>query len=342
LELCGEGSWLDYKTLKKRIKAMPTYKVDHPTAEEQVQVLQSSTAARDFFIMLRKELKKVANVYRELEYKALRELVKLRTLVADLNNSNYETAALLEQCKNIHMRFLMTENYAVLNYGGFVKILKKHDKKTGLETQQKFLLRLVNEQPFALHPWLRSAIEGVEEHFTEISSRIHSTNKLHLINKSHSVNKSTTSKSNSVIKSTTAKSAVESSAAVQHYDRVLEQHALLKGSESSEWLQNAFSRANIYACLKSSSPNTHGSDDSTSSHEDISKNRSQTNLPFSLPRTLELLASAAQKLGKRNSQPGISSSSSSETELNRKGDNKRNYSMQRSNSDSKKQKKSEL
>ena len=41
---------------------------------------------------------------------------------------------------------LMLENYAVLNYCGLSKILKKHDKCTGFVTREKFMMNMVVRQ----------------------------------------------------------------------------------------------------------------------------------------------------------------------------------------------------
>jgi hypothetical protein len=40
----------------------------------------------------------------------------------------------------------MLENYAVLNYCGLSKILKKHDKCTGFVTREKFMINMVVRQ----------------------------------------------------------------------------------------------------------------------------------------------------------------------------------------------------
>jgi SPX domain protein involved in polyphosphate accumulation len=40
----------------------------------------------------------------------------------------------------------MLENYAVLNYCGLSKILKKHDKCTGFATREKFMINMVVKQ----------------------------------------------------------------------------------------------------------------------------------------------------------------------------------------------------
>jgi len=62
----------------------------------------------------------------------------------------------------------LLESYAVLNYIGFRKILKKHDKVTGYKTQEKYMLKLVDGKPFASHPWIGKCLKLVEAQFEEL------------------------------------------------------------------------------------------------------------------------------------------------------------------------------
>jgi len=171
--LCPEDQWLDYKQLKKLIKKIPqTVRDSSVQRSNQRQLLNGSEDERKFFLLLRKELKKVSSCFRDLEYKALRKLVMLKAEYGRRVGSNSITplnyTELLKACTKMHMDLLMLENFAVLNYAGFTKILKKHDKVTGFSTKEQFLLKLVNSEPFAVHPWLRSAIKSVEEQFQNV------------------------------------------------------------------------------------------------------------------------------------------------------------------------------
>ena len=49
-----------------------------------------------------------------------------------------------KQCKVLYVDLMMLENFAVMNYGGFAKILKKHDKNTEFITQERYLRKVVN------------------------------------------------------------------------------------------------------------------------------------------------------------------------------------------------------
>jgi len=56
-----------------------------------------------------------------------------------------------------------------MNYDGFAKILKKHDKVTGHTTKDKFLGNLVHRKPFFRHEAVLGMVATAETHFNEIS-----------------------------------------------------------------------------------------------------------------------------------------------------------------------------
>jgi hypothetical protein len=60
---------------------------------------------------------------------------------------------------------IQLENYAVMNYCGFGKALKKHDKLTGRRTKLSCMAAWVNPQAFAATPVLLRMLEGTEEAF---------------------------------------------------------------------------------------------------------------------------------------------------------------------------------
>ena len=59
-----------------------------------------------------------------------------------------------------------------MNYGGFAKILKKHDKNTNFITQERYLRRVVNVKKFALYSLLKEAIGLSENSFTRLVNMI--------------------------------------------------------------------------------------------------------------------------------------------------------------------------
>lgn len=57
--------------------------------------------------------------------------------------------SLLESCRVIHGKLLLLEMYAHVNYCGFTKITKKHDRVTGYATQKKYMQKKVNVAKFS-------------------------------------------------------------------------------------------------------------------------------------------------------------------------------------------------
>lgn len=62
----------------------------------------------------------------------------------------------------LHAELVLLENYSLLNYLALVKILKKHDKLTGIKLQERFLTK-VKSQPFWSTRQLQRLIARVRE-----------------------------------------------------------------------------------------------------------------------------------------------------------------------------------
>ncbi len=58
-------------------------------------------------------------------------LLREKNNVSDIFDKTGGWARLLTACVNFYRDMLVVENFAILNYDGFSKILKKHDKLTG-------------------------------------------------------------------------------------------------------------------------------------------------------------------------------------------------------------------
>lgn len=63
---------------------------------------------------------------------------------------------------------IMLENFAVMNYCGFGKILKKHDKLTGFATKRKFMRNLVDVQAFSQYPNVLRMLEATERSYQSL------------------------------------------------------------------------------------------------------------------------------------------------------------------------------
>ena len=65
---------------------------------------------------------------------------------------------------------LLLENYAIMNYCGFSKILKKHDKQTGFTTRTQFMRVCVAPQPFTRYLRLMEMIREAEDLYRDIAA----------------------------------------------------------------------------------------------------------------------------------------------------------------------------
>ena len=69
----------------------------------------------------------------------------------------------MDSLRVLYVDLIMLENFALMNYAGVAKILKKHDKNTPFSTQERYLRKIVNPQSFALYIGLKQGIATVEE-----------------------------------------------------------------------------------------------------------------------------------------------------------------------------------
>ena len=76
----------------------------------------------------------------------------------------------LSACVTYYRDLLLLENYAIINYCGFSKILKKHDKQTGFVTRAQFMRICVAPQPFTHYPRLLEMIKEAEELYRDIDA----------------------------------------------------------------------------------------------------------------------------------------------------------------------------
>lgn len=82
----------------------------------------------------------------------------------DINLPKYalSTESLSRSCNDIYRQMNYLQNFAVMNYTGFIKIIKKHDKVTKLKTPQP-ILKEINEKGFSDGKLIRDLIRDMEE-----------------------------------------------------------------------------------------------------------------------------------------------------------------------------------
>jgi len=131
---------MNYKFLKKKIKGIVVskggLKLSDPTLAGRPSELLKSVSEVEFFKLLKKEMKKVSDFYSSTEklYRIRKtrvweafSMLKEEGVIHDKNT----WTRLLCACVKFYKDALLLENYAIMNFCGFSKILKKHDKLTG-------------------------------------------------------------------------------------------------------------------------------------------------------------------------------------------------------------------
>ena len=175
--------FMQYKLLKKcikQIRAEPSSPPVPPRAADE-EAGEKATMAKSapevaFFRALRFELQKSAQFFRqaELVLEVRRERVReaLRQLQDEDRLGLLEDAPdrALRACVTYYRDLLLLENYAIMNYCGFSKILKKHDKQTGFTTRTQFMRVCVAPQPFTRYPRLMEMIREAEDLYRDIAA----------------------------------------------------------------------------------------------------------------------------------------------------------------------------
>lgn len=165
----GADTWLDYKVLKKMLKKMPPAEEADGSVPDKEKLTKSKEEIQ-FFRALANELKKVESRFAQLKEQslALAQEFSSPELYQNPLPPN-ELRERLTKCASAHLFVLLVENYAVLNYCGFTKILKKHDKLRSTSTKVKYMSKMVNDRNFAKFDDVRAALEKLETAFAALN-----------------------------------------------------------------------------------------------------------------------------------------------------------------------------
>lgn len=187
---CFEArKWMDYKNMKhllyiasqslERRAPQPT-----PGGGDLVSFLASVPQEVEFFRALRAELGKVASTYAEFEASLVERYTALMTgvqafVVAScgggagerdtrtfLKVRSGQAAQLLAAAVRLTSSLIQLENYAVLNYCAFAKIMKKKEKVSGVQCKTAYMQAAVNVQDFAHYPRLLRMLSGTERAYS--------------------------------------------------------------------------------------------------------------------------------------------------------------------------------
>ncbi|KAI9339738.1 Glycerophosphoryl diester phosphodiesterase family-domain-containing protein [Pilaira anomala] len=168
-------NYISYKTLKKEIKSAASNGL--PAPEEEVTAI---------FFKLDRELEKVNTFFL---YK--QALINRRLWILQEKKLDEENDELVLALKEIRSQMNKLMWFAELNSKGFRKILKKLDKKLGLDTQSIYWETKVAVLPFATPSQLRKELNSVAEWISSLASNDDISQSFYLNSSSSSHHSST-------------------------------------------------------------------------------------------------------------------------------------------------------
>lgn len=129
----------------------------------------------EFFRLFRRELAKVNDFFLDKQEDFIIDHRQLSIRVDNLRNmscvSRRDVNVLRSRLTNLHGELVVLEKYSTVNYTGFRKILKKHDKKTGLNIQFSYL-NTVLTTPFFLSDIVRKLILTTESQLGKLDEYV--------------------------------------------------------------------------------------------------------------------------------------------------------------------------
>jgi SPX domain protein involved in polyphosphate accumulation len=171
--------WMNYKFLKKKIKEIVEsqggFKISDPSLSADPSVISKSALEIEFFKLLRIELKKTSEFFVAAE-----QLFRIRhsrvvdgfTMLQDktVQHDKNTWTRLLMACVRFYKDILLLENFAIMSYCAFSKILKKHDKLTGFATREAFMRNVMGQQNFTHYPFILELLKKSEKLFRDIQN----------------------------------------------------------------------------------------------------------------------------------------------------------------------------
>lgn len=170
--------WINYKFMKKKINdivAKQDGREADPTRKSNPAIIKKNACEVEFFRLLKNEVKKTSDFFVSVE--TAYEIRKARVWEAFAMLQDEEViyeentwTRLLSACVQFYKDVLLLENFAIMNYCGFSKILKKHDKVTGFATREAFMRNVVSPQNFTHYPNVLRLIKESEKLYSDIQA----------------------------------------------------------------------------------------------------------------------------------------------------------------------------
>lgn len=164
-----DNLFVRYKQLKKQLKAIPVSKdsqdASNSTAGPSGSALAPGGALSpeeiEFVRTLNEDVQRCNQYFMEKEEDAV---IKLHSLVDQVENltSEEQTQQTRAELVDFHGEVVLLLHWSLLNYAAVVKILKKHDKRTGLLLRAPYLSNVL-QQPFYSTSVMSRLVKKAEE-----------------------------------------------------------------------------------------------------------------------------------------------------------------------------------
>ncbi|KAK9946016.1 hypothetical protein M0R45_011499 [Rubus argutus] len=181
--------FLSYKDLKKQLKLIYPKDGDRPPSkrprlsEDEARTDGGDLAdensegggdvskeVADFVRLLENEMEKFNSFFEEKEEEYVIRWKELQDRVAEAKDSTEELMTVGREIVDFHGEMVLLENYSALNYTGLLKILKKHDKRTGALIRFPFVQRVM-QQPFFSTDVLNKLVKECEVMLDHVFSK---------------------------------------------------------------------------------------------------------------------------------------------------------------------------
>lgn len=178
--------WMNYKFLKQKINEIVVARGEASSLEERdrvkdlkdkrrIELLTKSKCEVEFFRALAAELKKTIDFFETAQQllkirhaRILDGYTKLKEFGERYDQNTW--SRLLRACVKFYKDVLLLENFAIMNYCGFSKILKKHDKLTGFSTREAYMKNVMSQQNITHYPYVMGLLKQTEQLFADIQS----------------------------------------------------------------------------------------------------------------------------------------------------------------------------
>ncbi|KAK2651606.1 hypothetical protein Ddye_011462 [Dipteronia dyeriana] len=141
------AEFISYKRLKIQLKLIDPGKSARKRPRFSIEnLLDAGRFDVGFTRLLNKELDKVNRFFIDKEEDYVIRLKELQNRESNLECST-EMLNLQKEILDFHKEMVLLLQYTFLNSTGFIKIVKKHNKRAGVSVQLSFMPRVL-EQPF--------------------------------------------------------------------------------------------------------------------------------------------------------------------------------------------------